>query len=67
MDEEGTLNAYSLHVDIQFVDSFVCSVKIVMNYCCIREIASASLSFVRTKAASNGCKRTRWKKNSYGI
>ena len=37
------------------------------NNKCILGFASDNLSFVRTKAASNGCKKTLWKKNSYGI
>ena len=43
----------------------------VLSYCFeefwLCSFASDNLKFVRTKAASNGCKRTLWKKNSYGI
>ena len=34
---------------------------------CILGFASDNLYFVHTQAASNGCKRTLWKKNLYGI
>ena len=37
------------------------------NNKCILGFAYKKLLFVRTKAAPNGCKRTLWKKNSYGI
>jgi len=34
---ESTLNAYSLHVNSEFVELFVV-VKSVVNYCCISQI-----------------------------
>ena len=37
------------------------------NNKCILSFALDNLQFVCTKAASNGCKRTLWKKNSYSI
>jgi len=50
----STLNAYSLHVNLECVD--LCfSVKKVVGF------VSDNLYFVRTKMASNGCKRTLWK------
>ena len=89
---ESTLNAYSLHVNIEFVDLLLFSLKRVASYCRISQIPVLifffqsvllqlleadlvqtnnkcilcfdwdNLQFVRTKAASNSCKRTLWKK-----
>ena len=71
---ERTLNAYSLHVNIEFVDSFFFCQKScqLLSYksdtCTCFFFQSVLLQPLdANKAASNSCKRTLWKKNLYGI
>ena len=65
---------HSLHVNIEFGDSFLfcqksCQLLSYKSDTCTRFFFQSVLlqPLDANKAASNGCKRTLWKKNSYGI